>query len=281
VSLSWTGPEPERLPPLTLREQGRFWVRAAVAVAGTVLFVLVFLAARGVDLGLKAIWRRHLPALAPWVVHLWGRFGLAAAGVAYRQVGRPMEHPGALVANHASWLDIVALMRATRVFFVSKSEVAAWPAIGWVAKAIGTMFIERKAAEARRQRDVLFARLMRGDRLAIFPEGTSTDGRRVLRFKSTLFEVFFAPELREAVWVQPVSLIYHAPEGLPPAFFGWWGDADFFESARDVLARGAGGSVELVFHAPLRVADFAGRKPLAEAAEAMVRGAVAARVGGG
>ena len=65
-----------------------------------------------------------------------------------------------------------------------------------IGRAIGTMFIDRRPAEAKRQEAELLARLARGDRMAIFPEGTSTDGQRVLPFKSALFGVFFAPEMQ-------------------------------------------------------------------------------------
>jgi lyso-ornithine lipid O-acyltransferase len=262
-----------------LVEWARLGLRVTVIVMATALLFSVFLMARGSDLALRALWRGPLPALAPWVVHVWGRVALALSGLAYQQVGRPMAHPGALVANHASWLDIVVLMRAMRVFFVSKSEVRHWPGIGTIGRAIGTVFIERRPAEARRQRDVLFHRLIRGDRMVIFPEGTSTDGLRVLRFKSTLFEVFFAPELVDRVWVQPVSIVYHAPPGLPSGFYGWFGDMDFVPSARDVLALSRGGRAELVFHEPLRVAAHPDRKVLAARAEAAVREGLVSRLG--
>jgi lyso-ornithine lipid O-acyltransferase len=279
LSVTWIGSPPERRPALGLRERLRFVSRAAALGLLTSGFFALFLICRGVDLLGKRLGRRRPPALAPWVVHLWAHAALPLTGLRYEQVGRPMGRPGALVANHASWLDILVLMRACRTFFVSKAEVRRWPGIGAVGRAIGTVFIERRPLEAKRQREVLFARLIRGDRMAIFPEGTSTDGLRVLRFKSTLFDVFFAPELRETVWIQPVTLVYHAPEGLPPAFYGWWGDMDFMESARSVLALSRGGRVEAVFHEPLRVRDFAGRKAVAATAEEAVRAGLASRAG--
>jgi 1-acyl-sn-glycerol-3-phosphate acyltransferase len=104
-----------------------------------------------------------------------------------------------------------------------------------------------------------------------FPEGTSTDGRRVLPFKPTLFEAFFDPGLAPGLRVQPVSVAYHAPDGADPAFYGWWGDMEFAAHLLKVLAHPRGGSVTVVWHAPLVVADFAGRKPLARAAEEAVR----------
>jgi lyso-ornithine lipid O-acyltransferase len=267
-----------RLAPL---DWARLGLRTVAIVAATAVLFGVFLLARGADLAARALWRAPLPAIAPWVVHAWGRVALPLTGLAYVPVGRMMTHPGALVANHASWLDIVVLMRAARVFFVSKSEVRDWPAIGAIGRAIGTIFIERRPGEARRQRDVLFHRLIRGDRMVVFPEGTSTDGLSVLRFKSTLFEVFFAPELVDGMWIQPVSIVYRAPPGQPADFYGWWGDMDFAPSARDVLALSRGGRVEVVFHEPLRVAAHPDRKALAARAQEAVREGLEARLGAG
>jgi 1-acyl-sn-glycerol-3-phosphate acyltransferase len=163
------------------------------------------------------------------------------------------------------------LQRAAAPFLVSKAEVRSWPLIGHIGRATGTMFIDRRPAEAKRQEAELLVRLARGDRMALFPEGTSTDGLRVLSFKSSLFGVFFAPEIRQAVAVQPVTIVYRPRPDLPAAFYGWWGEMDFASHLRDVMARSTGGVVELTFHAPLPLADFTGRKALAEAAEAAVR----------
>ena len=162
-----------------------------------------------------------------------------------------MRGGGAFVANHSSWIDIVALQRAAAPFLVSKAEVRGWPGVGHIGRAIGTMFIDRRPAEAKRQEAALLARLSRGDQMALFPEGTSTDGLRVLPFKSTLFGAFFAPGLRRGVAVQPVTIAYRPRAGLPASFYGWWGEMDFASHARDVLARSTGGVVELTFHPPL------------------------------
>jgi 1-acyl-sn-glycerol-3-phosphate acyltransferase len=134
------------------------------------------------------------------------------------------------------------------------------------------MFIDRRPGEAKRQEAELLARLARGDRMAIFPEGTSTDGQRVLPFKSALFGVFFAPGLDDRIAVQPVTIAYRPRAGLPAAFYGWWGEMEFASHLRDVMARSTGGVIELVFHPPLEVASFPDRKALAQAAEAAVRG---------
>lgn len=187
--------------------------------------------------------------------------------------GVPMRGMGAVVANHSSWLDIFALNACQRVYFVAKSEVSGWPGIGWLARATGTVFIRRKTTEARVHKDVLTERLQLGHRLLFFPEGTSTDAVRVLPFKSTLFEAFFTADMKHDLQVQPVTVIYHAPVGQDARTYGWWGDMDFAPHLLLTLAMAPQGKVEVVFHAPVRVADFAGRKALAAYCEAQVRSA--------
>ena len=182
-----------------------------------------------------------------------------------------MRYPGAVVANHASWLDIFVLNAGKRVYFVSKSEVAGWPGIGWLAKATGTVFITRDAREAATQKAVFEARLSAGHKLLFFPEGTSSDGLRVLPFKSTLFAAFFAPELQGFVRIQPVTVVYRPPAGKDRQFYGWWGDMDFGEHLLKMLAAPAQGSVEVVYHAPVAVADFSDRKALERHCETVVR----------
>jgi 1-acyl-sn-glycerol-3-phosphate acyltransferase len=182
-----------------------------------------------------------------------------------------MTAPGAIVANHASWLDIFLLNAAQRVYFVAKSEVAGWPGIGWLARATGTLFITRKGTEAKRQKEVFEARLQAGHRLLFFPEGTSTDAIRVLPFKSTLFEAFFAPALVRAMHIQPVTVIYTAPAGEDARHYGWWGDMDFASHLVKMLATGRQGRVEVVCHPEAPVDAFENRKVLAQHCERVIR----------
>lgn len=216
----------------------------------------------------------------PWTPHITVfvcRTALRLIGIRLRVTGRIMRRDGAIVANHSSWLDIFVLNARARIYFVSKSEVAKWPGIGWLARATGTVFITRDPREAAEQKKVFENRLHAGHKLLFFPEGTSTDGRRVLPFKPTLFAAFFAPELRDDMHIQPVSVIYHAPEGADPAWYGWWGAMDFAPHLVQLLAARRHGRVEIVYHDPLAVAAFANRKALAKAAGALVRKGVAER----
>ncbi|MDF1855760.1 1-acyl-sn-glycerol-3-phosphate acyltransferase [Pseudooceanicola sp.] len=188
--------------------------------------------------------------------------------------GRPMREGGAVVANHSSWLDIYVLNAAQRVYFVAKSEVASWAGIGWLARSTGTVFIRRDRREARAQTKLFRDRMGLGHKLLFFPEGTSTDNMRVLPFKSTLFDAFFDPELRPKLHIQPITVIYHAPYGADPRFYGWFGEMGFGGHVIQILSARRGGSVEVIWHPALAAADLADRKQMAAAAEAAVRGAM-------
>lgn len=213
----------------------------------------------------------------PWTPHITQtvcRLTFRIFGMGHSVRGRPMAQHGAMVANHASWVDIFALNACDRVYFVAKSEVAGWPGIGWLARATGTLFIARKGAEAKHHLALFEARLRAGHRLLFFPEGTSTDGLRVLPFKTTLFEAFFTHGLERVMHIQPVSVIYHAPPGADSRLYGWWGDMAFAPHLLALLALPRHGRVEVIFHPEVPVDAFEDRKALARHCERVVRTAI-------
>ncbi|MGD9865881.1 MAG: lysophospholipid acyltransferase family protein [Pseudodonghicola sp.] len=267
MSATWdsdTPPDPVRIGPLG-------WLLAVLRGAALIVLIAVCLALllllRLVEI---PIWGQRRP-LTPFIVQFVCRTAFRILGIGFSTHGTPMRGPGAVVANHSSWLDIFTLNARKRIYFVSKAEVATWPGIGILARATGTLFIERDRKQAQAQTAIFAERLAAGHRLLFFPEGTSTDGLRVLPFKSTLFGAFFAPPLRDRLMIQPVSVIYHAPAGQPARFYGWWGDMEFGAHLLKTLAAPRQGRVEVVYHPPLRVADFANRKALSATAEALVR----------
>lgn len=266
----WPRREGPEMPPMTLAAKLRAGLRMTALLIVLIVLLPTLLLIRAVE---RPICGQGRP-VSPYIVQAFFRACLFILRIRVTVDGRPMRLPGAVVGNHASWLDIFALNAWHRVFFISKSEVAGWPGIGFLAKAAGTLFIRRAAREAQAQTAALAARLEDGHQLLFFPEGTSTDGLRVLPFKATLFEAFFAPGLRETAYIQPVTVIYTAPKDTNPAFYGWFGDMDFAPHFAAVLAARHGGDVRLVYHAPLKVSDFADRKALSRAAEAMVRSAM-------
>lgn len=216
--------------------------------------------------------------LSPYLTQFVCRNAFRILGMGFSITGTLMQERGAVVANHSSWLDIFSLNARKRIYFVSKSEVAKWPGIGWLARATGTVFIERDRKHAKAQTELFERRLKAGHKLLFFPEGTSTDGLRVLPFKSTLFAAFFSDHLYEFMYVQPVSVIYHAPQGQPHRFYGWWGEMEFGEHLLKTLAAPRQGSVELVYHTPVKVSDFSDRKALAAHCETAVRAGLLAHL---
>ncbi len=194
-------------------------------------------------------------------------------GLHWTRRGTPTQGPGAVVANHSSWLDIFTLNAAMPVFFVAKSEVSTWPGINILTGVTDTHFVTRDPRLASAQTEEFAARTRAGHRLLFFPEGTSSDGQRVLPFKPTLFQGFLAPGLPEHLAIQPVTAIYHAPEGEDPRFYGWWGDMDLGPHILSVLSAKRQGRVEVVLHPPIPVAGQ-GRKALAQTAETAIRAAL-------
>lgn len=247
------------------------WLR--VVLRGAVLAVLVFgslailLLCRLIERPLFGMRR----PVTPYITQFVCRTAFVILGITLRVSGTPMQGRGAVVANHSSWLDIFTLNASKRIYFVSKSEVARWPGIGWLARATGTVFIERNPARAKLQTELFQQRLLAGHKLLFFPEGTSTDGQQVLPFKTTLFQSFFAEGLRDQIAVQPVAVRYVAPQGADPRFYGWWGDMDFGPHLLATLAPARQGRIDVIYAQPLKVADYPNRKALALACEHAVR----------
>jgi len=219
----------------------------------------------------------HRP-LTPMITQAVCRGALVLVGIRYLVRGKAMSQKGAVVANHSSWLDIFALNACQQVYFVSKAEVEGWPGIGWLAKATGTVFIRRNPRDAAAQKQIFTYRLVTGHKLLFFPEGTSSDGQRILPFKSTLFAAFFDDGLRDVTHIQPATVTYLAPKGQEPSFYAWWGGTDFAAHLLFVLAAPRHGSVAVTLHQALPVAAFSDRKALASACEVAVRGSLDLRL---
>ena len=253
--MTWAGEPPPmrlRLTPLTVLRV----VRRAIPVAALVFGGLaVLLALRPVEAALHGAHRPWTPRITLGVC----RGALRLIGLRRIAVGEPLRGRGALVANHVSWLDIFVLNAGGCVVFVSKAEVARWPGIGWLARATGTVFVTRDRNAAYRDVALVRDRLALGQTLVFFPEGTSTDGLRVLPFKPTLFAPLIALEMP----VQPVTLSYHAPVGDDPRAYGWWGDMDFGPHLLSTLAHPRQGRVTVIYHAVCHLTSGTDRKTLA------------------
>ncbi|MEM9434042.1 MAG: lysophospholipid acyltransferase family protein [Pseudomonadota bacterium] len=241
----------------------RFILIILVILAGLLVLVLFRLAEVIFDTGNRRA--------SPKVVTVVSGITLRLMGLGLITRGDPMVGSGGFVANHSSWLDIFVLSAATPVIFVAKAEVSRWPGIGALAQAAGTVFIARDRRQARVQQKLVERQIEAGHRLLFFPEGTSTDGQRVVAFNPTLFAAFFVEGLSNKLSVQPITVRYEAPPGRDKRFYGWWGDMEFGPHFLSVLARPVQGRAIVQFHSPLRVADHTDRKALAARAEDLVR----------
>lgn len=267
MSSTWQSEQPAVYPPITALGWVRVTVRAVLLIFVVFGGLAILLAVRLLERPLCGVQR----PVTPWITQSVCRMAFFILGIRHVVTGTPMRDRGAVVANHSSWLDIFALNVAKRIYFVSKSEVARWPGIGWLARATGTVFIERRPSRARAQTALFQERLLAGHKLLFFPEGTSTDGQQVLPFKTTLFEAFFTEDLYEKISVQPVSVTYHAPPGAEVRFYGWWGDMSFGGHLLQMLAPARQGRVQVIYHPPIRVSEYPNRKRLAQACEESVR----------
>lgn len=218
--------------------------------------------------------------------HHYHRLVAALFGIRITVVGRPVTGEGVLlVANHTSWADIIIFSAAAPVSFVAKAEVAAWPFFGTLARLQRTVFVERQRRTTTGEaRDVIRERLLEGDRLVLFPEGTSHTGNAVLPFKSALLG---AAEARLAsgahVKVQPVSTAFTGLHGLPMGrehrpWFAWYGDMEMVPHLWEALLAGPL-DVVVQFHEPLSL-DQMDRKALAAKAEEIVRNGQAEALAG-
>lgn len=189
--------------------------------------------------------------------------------------------PVLLVANHISWLDMSALSSVAPVCFVAKAEVRRWPFFSQLAKLQRSVFVDRtRRTMVKNQAGEIAERLAKGDNIVLFAEGTSSDGNRVLPFRSSLFSAAtFAPEAINGksldVVVQTVVIAYTHLHGLPilrheRPLVAFYGDMAMVNHAWDVLKSGPL-DVTICIDDPVPLASLRGRKELAAFSEARIR----------
>lgn len=179
--------------------------------------------------------RFHFPRMAETqrrhVKQRWSARLLACLGVRLHADALEMPTAAVLVCNHVSWLDIFVINALTQTHFVCKDEVRHWPVIGWLVERSGTLFIERgNRAAAARTAQMLGETIRAGDRVAFFPEGTTTDGHSLLPFKTALFQ----SAVDSAAPVIPLTLRYRDGRGTPSRAAAYDGDISFWECLRTI-----------------------------------------------
>lgn len=180
------------------------------------------------------------------------------------------------VANHLSYLDIPVLGALILGCFISKNDVAGWPLIGTLARLQRTAFIDRRPAAARQEQDNIGRRLREGLNMILFPEGTSTDGRTVLPFKSSLFAAVLEGESR-LMMIQPITIrLTHvngqcAETSQQRDLYAWHRDMDTsFALHLWRFAQHRGADLEIILHPPFSAQAPGDRKALAKMAHIAV-----------
>lgn len=259
-------------------------LRAALVLTGFLVFTIVAIPVQYILLRVSTAGARSFPPI-------YFRGVCAIFGIKIHKFGQMETREAILIAaNHTSYFDIVILGAVGKVSFVSKSEVADWPFFGLLAKLARTVFVEReRRSKTGVHRDMIQDRLAAGDNLVLFPEGTSSDGNRVLPFKSALMgaaqiSAKDKAEGRPPIKVQPVAVAYTRLHGLPMGrlfrpYFAWYGDMDLVPHLWEAAKLGPF-DVVIHFYPTVTVDDFPTRKDMARHCEKKVAAGVAHALSG-
>jgi 1-acyl-sn-glycerol-3-phosphate acyltransferase len=252
----------------------RLKLQAFLSIGAIVVVTLVLLPFQWLAVRLNWPMRRRIPTFYHGVV-------CRILGVRITTVGRRTEErPLLIVANHTSWLDISVITAVAPVVFVAKREVATWPIFGLLAKLQRSVFVDR--TRRHKTRDVnseIARRLADGDPVLLFGEGTSSDGNRVLAFRTALIgsarDAIAEAEHVKRVWIQPLSVAYTTLLGLPlgrqsRCRVAWYGGALLLPHLRQLVARGAI-DVVVSWGDPVAYDEFFNRKTVARRLEGEVR----------
>jgi 1-acyl-sn-glycerol-3-phosphate acyltransferase len=258
------------------------WLRIALGVIVLLAVTLLLLPLQ--LLGLRFNWkiRRVLP-------RFWHRVACRVLGIRVRVHGTlETKRPLLLAANHASWKDILVLGSVADVVYIAKSDVRAWPVFGILARLQATIFVEREQRQKTgEQVNEIAERLTAGEIVVLFPEGTTSDGNRLLEVKSSLFgaaasAVPHAPD--GIVHIQPVSIAYTGLHGMAMGRYhrpiaAWPGDIELLPHLMGILRAGAV-DVDVDFGERVDYERTSNRKEVSRTVEARIRAMLGARLRG-
>ena len=232
--------------------------RAAAFLSLTGVLILVYPLAIAAGLAGRRLVRR-----------VWSRATLWILGIKVTVEGVPVAScPTLFVANHVSYIDVLAIGVGVDATFIAKSEVKSWPLIGFIASCAGTMFIRRHWRQALLQRNAIARRMRQGESFVLFAEGTSSNGLSVRPFKTSLLSVVEPWVLDCPVAAQSVTLAYtRLADGRPFDVgtcdrYAWYDEMAFLPHLAAVLADD-GCTIAIRIHAPVMSWSVQSRKQLA------------------
>ncbi|TWD55607.1 lyso-ornithine lipid acyltransferase [Agrobacterium vitis] len=244
------------------------------------LVTLVMLPFQLIGLKFDLKLRRVLP-------RYWHRFACLVLGLKVRVHGAPLrKRPLMLASNHTSWSDILALSSIDDMVFIAKTEVADWPIFGTLAKLQKSVFVRREEKRATgHQANDIAERMADGEIVVLFPEGTTSDGNRLLPIKSSLFGAAamalpLAPE--GVVYIQPVAITYTGYHGMPMGRYhrpivSWPGDVTLVPHLMGIM-RAMALEVDICFGEPIEYRADSNRKQVSAKVEAEIRRMLASKL---
>ncbi|MEM7666208.1 MAG: lysophospholipid acyltransferase family protein [Pseudomonadota bacterium] len=205
---------------------------------------------------------------------LFLRYAAWVSGARVKVHGTHLKRDVFYIANHVSWIDILAMAGASGTAFVAKAELAQAPIVGWLASLNRTVFVKREhRMGVAEQINVLKEALADNWSVTVFPEGTTTDGQSLLPFKTSMLSVLEPPP--PGVLVQPVLLDY----GRVAEWIGWIGEEGGLNNAKRVLSRGGTFTLHMHFLEPFSPEDFHGRKAISAEARRIIEEALCEALG--
>jgi lyso-ornithine lipid O-acyltransferase len=247
-------------------------LRATFVLASFFALTLPLMPVQAVLLKTAPRWGRHFP-------NWYHRKVCRILGVTLKIDGAVVpDKPVLLVCNHTSWLDIPVLSALAPVSFVAKLEIGSWPFVSWLAKLQRSVFVDRTRRQATGEAaNQIMSRLKDGDTIVLFAEGTSSDGNRVLPFKTSLFGAVtgYGENADPNLVVQTAAVVYTHLRGVTVnradrPKIGWYGDMEMTSHAWGVLRSGPV-TVTISVSPPVPLAEFKDRKDLALRTERAVR----------
>ena len=241
------------------------WLRFGFRLAGLLLLLLIFVPLHY----LYRIFKYGSP-----FPMLFLRFAGWTIGARVKPIGAHLKRDVFYIANHVSWVDILALAGASGTAFVAKAELAEVPIIGWLCSLNRTVHVKREnRLGIAEQINALREALEDNWSVTVFPEGTTTDGQSLLPFKTSMLSVLEPPP--KDVLVQPVLIDY----GDVGEEIGWIGEESGINNAKRILARRGSFEIKLHFLEPFSPEEFRGRKAVGARARAAIEAALLTSLG--
>ena len=261
---TWEKENVDEIPPIGFFHVLKGLLRLLVFLPLTIFLVIIFLIFKAILKPLNLNYPLFL------IRKLWSILILRLFGLKLKVIGKQSYSSTIFVSNHISWTDILVIQSVLDIIFIAKSDVKKMPGLGFLASIANTVFIDRNPQKISKDSLILKKKIEKGELICFFPEGTSTDGLRVLKFKSGFFQLLFDRINNQNKYikkVQPLSIYYKVHnKNLSKDFYGWWGSMSIISHITKILCLSSG-SVELKFHDSLNSEEFNDRKEIALAAE--------------